>query len=50
MEIKKISIETKQEASASTRPSSLDDFIGQEEIKRILHTAIASAKQRHNPL
>lgn len=50
MEIKKISIETKKDESASIRPSSLDDFIGQEEIKRILHTAIGSAKQRQNPL
>ncbi len=50
MEIKKISLETKTESNATTRPTLLADFIGQEEIKRILHTAISSAKQRQNPL
>ncbi len=50
MEIKKISIETKQEAQIGTRPSLLKEFVGQEEIKRILHTAVSSAKQRQHPL
>ena len=50
MEIKKISIETKKDDNASIRPSSLEDFVGQEEIKRILRTAIGSAKQRQHPL
>lgn len=50
MEIRKINIETKQDTSAGTRPSSLDDFVGQDEIKRILRTAINSAKQAQHPL
>lgn len=50
MEVRKIQIETKSESNSGTRPSSLADFIGQQEIKRILHTAIDSAKQRQHPL
>jgi len=50
MEIRKINIETKQEQGAGTRPSSLADFIGQEEIKRIIHTAIHASKQAQHPL
>lgn len=50
MEIKKINIETKKDDGGTMRPGSLADFIGQDEIKRILQTAINSAKQAQHPL
>ncbi len=50
MEIKKIRVETKQDESAPIRPWLLAEFIGQEEIKRIVYTAIKSAKQAGHPL
>ena len=50
MEIKKINIETKKDENASMRPSSLADFIGQQEIKRILQTAINASNQASHPL
>ena len=50
MEIRKISIETKDGNTASIRPSALDEFVGQQEIKRILQTAIHAAQSAQHPL
>jgi Holliday junction DNA helicase RuvB len=46
MEIKKISTTQVNDTHSQTRPASFDDFIGQEQIKKILHTAIGSAQKR----
>ena len=46
MEIKKINTERQAPANHGTRPESFDEFIGQEDIKGILQTAIDSAKKR----
>lgn len=50
MEIKKISIEVKEGNGTSIRPSALDEFVGQQEIKRILQTAIHAAETAQHPL
>jgi Holliday junction DNA helicase RuvB len=48
MEVKKINTETLIETSDSFRPESFDSFVGQEYIKRVLQTAIDSAKERQS--
>lgn len=50
MEIKKIRIERKGDDAATIRPWMLVEFIGQDEIKRIIQTAVSSAKQVWHPL
>ncbi|MCK9467425.1 MAG: Holliday junction branch migration DNA helicase RuvB [Candidatus Absconditabacterales bacterium] len=47
MKVKKINIDTViQENQENLRPDSFDNFIGQEHIKKVLQTAINSAKKR----
>jgi len=46
MEIKKINTDILIETEDSFRPESFDSFIGQEHIKKVLNTAIDSAKTR----
>lgn len=46
MEIKKIDTTQTSQVHWVSRPESFDDFIGQEPIKKILKTAIASAQKR----
>lgn len=48
MEVKKINIDTIKDNSANFRPDSFDNFIGQEHIKKVLQTAIDSAKKRES--
>lgn len=50
MEIKKIDTTQLSNSSGSVRPDSFDDFIGQEQIKKILKTAISSAQKRQGNL
>lgn len=50
MEIKKISTKKLIEINSNTRPSSFDDFIWQDEIKKICNAAIQSAKKRSSSL
>jgi len=46
MEIKKIQTENSQENNRGHRPETFDDFIGQEQIKGLIKTAIKSGKLR----
>jgi Holliday junction resolvasome RuvABC ATP-dependent DNA helicase subunit len=46
MEVKKINIDTVIKVEEGFRPESFDSFVGQEHIKKVLQTAINSAKQR----
>ena len=50
MEIKKIDTTTQKQTILATRPDSFDDFVGQSHIKKMLQTAIISAKKRNWPL
>ena len=50
MEVKKIDTTQISYALGAARPEFFDDFIGQEPIKKILKTAIASAQKRSGPL
>jgi Holliday junction DNA helicase RuvB len=50
MEIKRITTTQTTESKGQTRPSHFDDFIGQEQIKKMLKTAIGSAKKRDGTL
>ena len=50
MEIKKIDTTTQKETILATRPDSFSEFIGQTQIKKMLQTAITSAKKRNWPL
>jgi len=50
MEIKKINIEQKNQWTGSFRPETFDEFIGQDPIKKVLTTAIESAKKRQGSL
>lgn len=47
MEIKKIDTNTQKQTILATRPDSFDDFVGQSHIKKMLQTAITSAKKRN---
>ncbi|MBU0626539.1 hypothetical protein KKG31_06745 [Patescibacteria group bacterium] len=46
MEIKKINTDKLLNLNIHPRPNTFDEFIGQEHIKGIIKTAIASGKQR----
>jgi Holliday junction resolvasome RuvABC ATP-dependent DNA helicase subunit len=46
MEIKKIDTTQTSEPAGHKRPDSFDDFIGQQQIKKMLKTAIGSAQKR----
>jgi Holliday junction DNA helicase RuvB len=46
MEIKKITTTQNTEPTLQIRPDSFEDFVGQEQIKKMLKTAIGSAKKR----
>jgi Holliday junction resolvasome RuvABC ATP-dependent DNA helicase subunit len=48
MEVKKINTDTIIEVEEGFRPESFDSFVGQEHIKRVLQTAIDSAKKRES--
>ncbi len=48
MEVKKINTDTIIEIEEGFRPESFDSFVGQEHIKKVLQTAIDSAKQRES--
>ena len=50
MEIKKINIEQKSPWTGNFRPETFEEFIGQDPIKKVLHTAIESAKKRQGSL
>lgn len=47
MEIKKIDTTKQEKTVIATRPDNFDDFIGQTQIKKMLQTAIWSAKKRN---
>jgi Holliday junction resolvasome RuvABC ATP-dependent DNA helicase subunit len=46
MEIKKIDTTQITTPSPQTRPETFSDFVGQEQIKKMLKTAIGSAQKR----
>jgi Holliday junction resolvasome RuvABC ATP-dependent DNA helicase subunit len=50
MEIKKITTTQISQSVGHQRPASFDDFIGQQQIKKMLKTAIGSAKKRKGNL
>lgn len=50
MLVQSINTNTKENQAPSLRPQSFDDFIGQNTIKTILHTAIQSAQQENHTL
>lgn len=50
MHNKRIETQTQTSAYSSSRPQTLDDFIGQEETKRIVRVALASSKTAGHPL
>lgn len=50
MQIKRISTETQDESQNSQRPLSFDDFIWQQEIKKVLKSAINSSQKRDKTL
>jgi Holliday junction DNA helicase RuvB len=50
MEIKKITTTQISESAGHKRPDTFDDFIGQQQIKKMLKTAIGSAKKREGNL
>lgn len=50
MEVKKISTETNDTVVAWHRPEDFDAFVGQEQIKEVLRTAISSAHKRDSQL
>ena len=48
MEVKKINTDILIEINENIRPDSFDSFVGQEQIKKVLKTAIGSAKERQS--
>lgn len=50
MQVKKIDLETTEISRADFRPMDFEDFIGQEDITRVVKTAIASSKKSKRPL
>lgn len=50
MQVKRINTEKLDDTQSHTRPSHFDDFIWQEEIKKILKTAIKSSEKREKAL
>jgi Holliday junction resolvasome RuvABC ATP-dependent DNA helicase subunit len=50
MEVKKITTTQILTPIGQKRPDSFDDFIGQQQIKKMLKTAIGSAKKREGNL
>ena len=50
MEVKKINIDTIQPEDESFRPDTFENFIGQEHIKSVLHTAMESAETRNSTM
>jgi len=45
MQVKKIDLETTEHVKNDFRPIAFGDFVGQEDIKRVVTTAIASCKK-----
>ena len=50
MEIKKINLDQTGKENNAKRPETFEEFIGQEPIKKVLKTAIESAKKRESSL
>lgn len=50
MQVKKIDLETIEVSRTDFRPVHFEDFIGQEDITRVVKTAIASSKKSKRPL
>ncbi len=50
MEVKKISTDKNLNKKASFRPSNFKQFVGQNNIKKVLQSSISSAKQRNQPI
>jgi Holliday junction resolvasome RuvABC ATP-dependent DNA helicase subunit len=50
MQVKKIDLETTELVKADFRPVTFQDFIGQEDITRVVKTAIASSRKSNRVL